>query len=311
MRGSLDHVSTTLKRHRTSSQGETSLFLFLCASRSLNMTTNMILCIIQTRLVVNGRLWNKPISSFFSSFTMAVLAMFITTFTLTIADRQQHRQLQSSASTSIYPYNQSGFITTPPRYASMWTPMSMREALSYYTEYELCIISKERFAQPKDCLEQPGNLEYCNAYVASDTNYCGSFEGYLLRPVTVSPRTKTLAHLVALVRSMGGNTVFLVGNSLTSEQLLDAQCSGKRYGFEIKRESDCNRWASVFWDTQCIEILQPKPLPAAASINGTVNTPRVVETAPYFQFIRINFAHPEHITSRGSETIFNRIRNQF
>jgi hypothetical protein len=127
-------------------------------------------------------------------------------------------------------------------YAGNWIPMSPEEALNYYTPYEVCKLYQ---------LEERGSSIQCSDFsashahlpdaclleregFASTTADCGRNAGAQLRHKSTLPWPEgyNFRSVVHRMRKHGMNTLFMIGDSITSQHLSDAYCAAHRLGFE-------------------------------------------------------------------------------
>jgi len=140
-------------------------------------------------------------------------------------------------------YNSSGFINNGVL-QDRWIPMTQREALNYYTPFELCLLA----GGSNECATQGheiGALGRCTAgfqSVAHSDKECTSHAGYLLRYHTTRPwpHSANLLDLIQHMRKRGSNTVILIGDSVMGQMLADAYCSLLRAG--VSHMSQPGEW---------------------------------------------------------------------
>lgn len=132
-------------------------------------------------------------------------------------------------------FGPSGFL------ADEWKLMSESEALNYYTAYELCAIRNDDSCQS---LHLPENSFTTNDFYKSCLlhNYgafgsgvnCGFPYGALFRHKSISPQSWAILDIVYKLLEESRNTIVFFGDSVTRQQLADATCVIRRFGFEVE-----------------------------------------------------------------------------
>lgn len=134
------------------------------------------------------------------------------------------------------PSNESGnidFVTSQNPLHSQWEKITANDALNYFTSYEIClwyrreIECKDHFSH----IEGAGDLGVCNT-----PSYC-RVNSLLMKHKSTQPWPdgKTILDIILLMKKHGGNTLFLIGDSVSSQMQDDAECNLRRYNLMVNR----------------------------------------------------------------------------
>ena len=117
---------------------------------------------------------------------------------------------------------------------SHWEKIPINEALYYFTSYELCLWyrsdteCKDHFPH----INEAGNNNECNT-----NNYCHPSSLLMKHKSTKPwPEGKTLLDIITLMKRHNANTLFLIGDSVSSQMQDDAFCNLRRYNIEVTRK---------------------------------------------------------------------------
>lgn len=182
-----------------------------------------------------------------------------------------------------------------------WIPLSQSEALNYYTAHEVCSLTHQI-----GCDDEPGALQDCSIHewgVISTGRPCSNNQGSFMRHESTQPwpHSKMLADLIRLMRRQGSNTLFLVGDSITSQHFSDAVCSSRRAGFQIKRYKKQKTYEFIDDGFEILPQLVPLDEDEQKAIEKEYTMNSV--SPPFFQVLLIAYCRDEPTLEQVEETV--------
>lgn len=125
-------------------------------------------------------------------------------------------------------------INLDGEYHNDWVSMSPVEALNYYTLGEVCKLWNG--VENGLCKSYPEeNLSDCGITWLNDgrhSDFCTNNIGSMLRYQSSKPwpESRNILDLIRMMKSNGSNTVVLIGDSITTQQLSATRCILRRFG---------------------------------------------------------------------------------